>query len=362
MTGLERVLTALGRGEPDRVPVWELIVNEPVIHELYGDVSYWDFVERLDLDGLTIFEDQRVVAWINQDTYRDEWGIVWKIAPNGIAYPSGGPIREERDLDRYAPPDPDADHRLRSLEAAAKRFKGEKALVFLGHETFEFCHYLLGGMDKLFLNYVLNPAFVDRLSEMIWTYKSRVLARAAEVGADILLTGDDYASRNGTLMSPTHFERFVLPYLTRAVAVAHAHKRPFIKHTDGNLWKVMDMLVGTGLNGLDPIEPMAGMDIGAVKAQYGDRIAVIGNVDCTEILPHGSRQDVVDAVKETLAKASVGGGHILASSNSIHPGVNPENYRTMVQAAREFGVYPLDPKMVETYRTQDYMAKWVHET
>ena len=362
MEGAERMLSALRREEPDRVPVWELIVNEPVIRALYGDISYWDFVEREGLDGLTVFEDQRVVEWLDQDTYRDEWGIVWKVEPNGVAYPSGGPIREEQDLDRYTPPDPDADHRLRSLEAAVKRFKGERAIVFLGHETFEFSHYLLGGMDKLFLNYVLNPTFVDRLSEMIWSYKGRVLARAAEMGADILLTGDDYASQKGTLMSPAHLERFVLPWLTRAVEVAHAHGVPFIKHTDGNLWKIMDMLVGTGLDGLDPIEPMAGMDIGAVKTRYGDHIAVLGNVDCTEILPHGSREDVIAAVKETIAKASVGGGHILASSNSIHPGVKPENYRTMVEAAREFGAYPLDPKMVEKYRARDYMAKWVGET
>ena len=65
MEGLERMLTALRREEPDRVPVWELIVNEPVIRALYGEISYWDFVEREDLDGLTIFEDQRVVEWLN---------------------------------------------------------------------------------------------------------------------------------------------------------------------------------------------------------------------------------------------------------------------------------------------------------
>ena len=122
------------------------------------------------------------------------------------------------------------------------------------------------------------------------------------------------------------------------------------------------MIVETGVNALHPIDPASGMDIGEVKAQYGDRIAVIGNVDCTEILPHGSREDVIAAVKETIAKASVGGGHILGSSNSIHPGVNSENYRTMVETARAFGAYPLDPKMLEAYRGRDYMGKWVGKT
>jgi uroporphyrinogen decarboxylase len=79
-------------------------------------------------------------------------------------------------------------------------------------------------------------------------------------------------------------------------------------------------------------------------------------VDCSVVLPYGTKEQVEDAVKETIAKASPGGGHILASSNSIHPGVKPENYRTMVQAARRWGVYPLDPKMVKEYSRRNYVA------
>lgn len=132
-----------------------------------------------------------------------------------------------------------------------------------------------------------------------------------------------------------------------------------MKHTDGNLWPIMDDIVDTGLDALDPLEPMAGMDIGKVKERYGDRIALAGNVDCGELLSRGTTEDVVEAVKETIAKASPGGGHILASSNSIHPAVKPENYRAMVEAAKEFGQYPLDPTMVEEYRNKNYIARFL---
>jgi len=274
-----------------------------------GDIE--DFVELEDLDGITVGEDQRT-EWLDDVTYRDEWGIVWKVEPNGIAYPSGGPISDERDLENYSPPDPEAPWRLEGLKRVVDRFKGKRCIVFLGHEVFEFSHYLLGGMDKLFLAYYLNPELVRKLSEVIWEYKGRVLERAAEEGADVLLTGDDYANRKGLLMSPEHFREFVLPYLARAVEVAHRYGLPFVKHTDGKLWEVMDDIVGTGIDALDPIEPLAGMDIGQVKERYGDRIAVVGNEE---------------AVKETIAKASPGGGHVMASSNGIHPGVRPENYR-----------------------------------
>lgn len=179
------------------------------------------------------------------------------------------------------------------------------------------------------------------------------------MGADIVMTGDDYADRRGPIMSPDHFREFVLPYLKEMVDLAKSKGVPFIKHTDGNIWPIIDMIVETGIDGLDPLEPIAGMDIGRVKELYGDRIAVVGNVDCGELLSRGTVEEVVEAVKETIAKASPGGGHILASSNSIHPAVKPENYKAMVEAAREFGRYPIDPKLIEEYRGRNYIAKYL---
>ncbi|MFA0759890.1 MAG: hypothetical protein NOOUEUKL_002574, partial [Candidatus Fervidibacter sp.] len=155
------------------------------------------------------------------------------------------------------------------------------------------------------------------------------------------------------------FRQFVLPYLKRSIDAAHDEGVPFIKHTDGNIWAILDDLVQAGIDALDPIEPAAGMDIGEVKAKYGDRIAVIGNVDCSFVLTRGTVEEVEEAVKETIAKASPGGGHILASSNSIHPAVKPENYRAMVEAARRYGRYPIDPELIAQYRNRNYIAKYL---
>jgi uroporphyrinogen decarboxylase len=317
------------------------------------------FIERRDLDGVTIFENFRERRRYDDATFEDEWGIVWRIEPNDIAYPAGGPVASESDLARLRVPDPDADYRLDDLQAALERFGGERAVAFLGHETFEFCHYLMGGMANLFIAYHEDPGLVDRLCEVIWGYKSRVLERAAAAGADVLITGDDYAGRHGAFMGPEHMDRWVLPALEGAVEIAHAAGLPFIKHTDGNLWRVMPRLLETGIDALDPVEVIAGMDIGEAKARFGDRIALAGNVDCTELLCRASVRDVEEAVKETIAKAAPGGGHILASSNSIHPGVKPENYAAMLEAARRWGAYPLDTEMVETYSRRNYIAPYL---
>ncbi len=359
MTGRDKFLTALSGGEPDRIPIWELIIDRPVIEALEGDISREDFIERYDLDGITIFQDMHKVREFDAQTYEDEWGITWRVGAAGISYPLDGPIKSEKDLDNFRHPDPDADYRLDTLRRAVSRFKGKRAVVFLGHETFEFSHYLLGGMDKLFLAYIENPDFVDRLSGIIWDYNERLFKNAARAGADVLLSGDDYAGRLGTFMSPTHFRRFILPYLKRTVDVAKSAGLPFIKHTDGNLWEVMADIVGAGISGLCPLEPIAHMDIGEVKRRYGDRICLAGNIDCTGVLPRGTEEDVTLAVKETIAKAGPNGGFILSSSNSIHPGVKPENYLAMLKAAREFGNYPLDEKMVAEYKNKNYVERFL---
>lgn len=355
-------MAALARQEPDRVPVWELIVNDPTL-SAWGAASLTEFTEQEDLDGITIFEDAQVRVFEGENGHGarivDDWGIIWGMADLGIPYPMAGPIGSSADLQRYTPPDPNADFRLATLRRAVERFKGERAIVFLTHDGFEFPHYLRGGMDHLMLDYMDNPGLAHGLAEMVTEYKIRLMQRAVEAGADAVVSGDDYAGRMAPAMSPAHFREYVLPYLTRSVAAAHELGVPYIKHTDGMIWPLMEMLVEEArVDAIDPLEPIAGMDIGEVKRKYGDRIAVIGNVDCTELLTAGSPADVEEAVKETIAKAGPGGGYILASSNSIHPAVKPENYRAMAGAARQWGQYPLDADMVAEYRQRDYMARW----
>lgn len=374
MTGYERFMTALRREEPDRVPQWELIVNEPTL-SAWGASTLEEFVEQEDMDGITIFEDMHLrpatggegeLTWRGQTVEQtggeavvDEWGVLWRFTGFGIPYPTAGPIGSEADLRRYEPPEPDEEHRLNSLRSAVERFKGQKAIVFLTHDGFEFVHNLRGGMQNLLIDYVEKPHFAHQIAEMVSEYKIRLMRYAIEQGADAIVSGDDYAHRNGPIMSPAHFREFVLPYLRRSVEAAHEMGTPYIKHTDGNIWLLLEDMVEVGIDAIDPLEPIAAMDIGEVKRKFGDRVAVVGNVDCAELLPHATSEEVEAAVKETIAKGAPGGGHILASSNSIHPAVRPENYRAMAEAGRRWGEYPLSETMVRKYREKSYIERWM---
>src|SRR5713226_976627 len=115
------------------------------------------------------------------------------------------------------------------------------------------------------------------------------------------------------------------PGSSEMVDAVHEEGGKIIRHSDGNLWRILDMIVETGVDGLNPMEPVAGMDIGEVKEKYGKRVCLMGNIDCSYILSEASVEEVEAAVKECIRKASPGGGHIVSSSNSIHSSVKPEN-------------------------------------
>ncbi len=112
-----------------------------------------------------------------------------------------------------------------------------------------------------------------------------------------------------------------------------------IKHTDGNINEVIPDLVNSGIDCLDPIDPLGDMDIKAIKEKYGSKIALKGNVDCVSTLVDKSIEEVIAETKQCLIDASAGGGHIISSSNSIHAGINPVNYRVFLETIEKYGYY-----------------------
>jgi uroporphyrinogen-III decarboxylase len=142
------------------------------------------------------------------------------------------------------------------------------------------------------------------------------------------------------MISPRLFREYELPRLRAVVDIAKRHGIPVIKHSDGNLYPILDDIIGTGITALHPIEPGA-MDLKVVKERYGKKVCLAGNVDCRYVLPFGDEAAVRRDVRRCIDQGGEGGGYILTSSNSIHADVKPENVLTMVNEARKYGRYPL---------------------
>jgi len=86
--------------------------------------------------------------------------------------------------------------------------------------------------------------------------------------------------------------------------------------------------------------PTAGVELAKAKEMAGDRLCLLGNMDITHILVDASREEVFDAVRQSIEAAGRGGGYIVAPTNSHH-GMSVQRLRWMLEAVEEFGHYPL---------------------
>lgn len=337
----ERVLRALHRQEPDAVPIGEFVIDGAVIAGFgkgYRDVVDFALGEGIDLVGAVA---NFATVKVNTDgSFIDEWGCTYRRTRDVISHPIRGPIATEEDLDRYQFPDPEAPHRLGNFPQLVEKARGKLALNFHARVDFMWSVYLMG-MDALLMAMASQPRFAHRLLDLVADLNIRIMRRAIRAGADTVSLGDDYCSNKGPLMSPAMFREFLLPNLTRAILAIHEEGALCIKHCDGNLWPILDDLVSAGIDCVNPLEPVAGMDMGEVKRRYGDRVAIMGNIDCGHLLCHGRAQEIEEAVQACIQAGGSGGGFILSSSNSIHSGVAPANYAAMIRAGHAFGRYSI---------------------
>jgi hypothetical protein len=188
----------------------------------------------------------------------------------------------------------------------------------------------------------LEPELVERYLDITTTSMLDLIDAQTEAGVDGLIGGADIAHHAATMFSPAMFRRFMAPQLRRIAERCHSHGLPFFKHTDGNIEVIEeDLLLGCGIDGYHAIEPTAGMDIARLKKKYGDRITLLGNIDCGRLLSEGPQERIVEAVRQCIRDAAPGGGYVLSSSNSIHSGMPAEHFMAMLRAAREYGTYPI---------------------
>lgn len=345
MSGLERILAALRLAEPDIVPHFDRIAKN-VREAILPGSSEEDFVEHLDLDGIR-FSD-RIYSWHYEvldgakKIKRDQWGGIVRFSTDGDnPIPIEPAIKSERDLEKYVLPNPDEDWRYERLRRLARRFKGERAVVASVTDVFALSRENFLGDVSYFRGVVKDPAFIERVSDLLLGYQLRYIKNCIDVGANVIFINGDWAMTEKPMVSRKHIERFLLPPFRKMVEYAHSRGIPVIKHTDGNIWTIYDLIIDARPDGLHPIDPMAGMDIGEAKSKFGDRICLCGNISCAYSLVSGTTDEVRQEVKEVIHKAGKGGGLICMSSNSIHSGVKPQNYIAMVQAIKEFGCYPL---------------------
>jgi uroporphyrinogen decarboxylase len=342
MTPRERVLAVLQHREPDRVPHFEWVHDRTVIKRLTKGGDYFDLVQLLDIDGVVVSPAYRRQP-IDGGMLMDEWGAVRVIGKDDYAMvvEDRVPIRNESDLEQWRVPDPHDPYRYEALQEAVTRFGHYRAMIFQARDVWSSVRDYMGYEGAL-IALINQPRLVEAVVAKCVDHYIAVIQHAAELGADVVFTGDDIADNKGPIFSPRLFDQLLMPHYRRLVRAIHEAGLYHWKHSDGNMYPFLDRIVDAGTDGIDPIDPLGGMELAVVKAKYGPRVAIKGNVDQTQLLSIGPPEKVVESVKSCIRQAGAQGGYVCSSSNSIHSGVDPQLYVTMVEAIHRYGQYPLD--------------------
>jgi len=330
MTPRERVLTALKRGEPDRVPWTESYVHDDLASAIVGRPIKAPPGSRIAPEVFDFLPIDNITYNLRPPDYAK------RSFSAGQDFVGDGTIKTWEDLKNVKLPDPDDPRLYEPASDYLKKYKGSRAAI--ANSRFGVANtYLSMGMTTFSYALYDDLKLVETLMDMFADWSVRCMKHINALGFDSAILADDLAMKNAPLFSPQVVREVFLPRMRR---VAEAIKIPWVYHSDGNLMSILDDLLTLGMNGIANIEPGA-MDIVALKKKYGNRVCLIGNIDLHYTLTMGTPEETEKEVKERILTIGQGGGYILASSNGITNYCKPENVKAMGRALEKYGYYPL---------------------
>jgi len=148
----------------------------------------------------------------------------------------------------------------------------------------------------------------------------------------------DYCFNVNPFFSPAMFGEFITPYLSRVIAEYRGMGFFSIKHTDGNIMPIATQMVDCEPDAIHSLDPQGGVSLAEMKKLYGDKVTLIGNVNCG-LLQTGTEEECVADVLRCLKEGMEGWGYIFSTSNCAYTGLPLERYELMNRIWWENGVY-----------------------
>ena len=350
MTSKERVLTAISRQAPDRIPV-DFSANTATLQRLMSDFGARDYADLLtklnvdivDLRGVVDPVYRGPVPWTTSrpgGVTENYWGMRTKTMETAT-----GPeecycdfiLAESASVDQLAVHRwPEADWFDFTDFSARLDAWSDLAIMASGASVWQHATFLRG-MENMLIDLLAAPdtaAFLmDRFTDFYVEYFDRMLSCAGGK-IDILRIADDLAMQDRLMISPEHFDEFFAPRLKKLIDVAHSHGVKVMYHSCGAVAGLIEKLIDLGIDILDPIQvTAAGMDPSYLKSTFGNRLCLHGAIDTQHLLPTGSPRDVTAAVRHMIGELGPG-GFIMSPSHVLQTDVPTANVRALYEAAR----------------------------
>jgi len=377
MSSKERTLAAIEHREPDRVPIFFRGVA-PLEH-LWRDKH-----ERIDVllglgadEKMTIGIAPRIHPnvvvrdWFDEQTdphyrlacreYDTPKGNIRSIVrcTEDCSYENGVPLALDHNVSRavefpvkgpedlpklaYLLQEPDRDQiaRFRDEARREKAFAAERGVLMEGGGgSGGDLAFLLCGTKLLYLAQD-DPGFGEELMQMIYNVDLKCLEIVLDEGVDIIDARGCYET--APIWSPELYDTLFAPRLEKKVRLAHQAGAKASYFSTGDFVPHLDSLLRTGVDIINAIRPFTGgvNDMRLLKGRIGHRICLWGGINPEEDIERGTPEDVRRSVVDVILAAASGGGFVLSTGGSIYDESCRENVMTFIEAAREFGSYPI---------------------
>jgi uroporphyrinogen decarboxylase len=379
MTPRERLLAALCRKQPDRLPV-DLggTATTTITKNAYIALREHLGLPRVDPRILSftagsVRPDPDVLDHFRIDTrgikpgaaegfkaaprtegeyelYYDEWGIGHRRpVESGLYYDQFfNPLKDQADdfIRAYPFPRGDDPGRVRGLRKECQAVKDAGYPVILSQSIGTGILHggtPLFGFEDYFCRLMLEPRIIDEVNERILQGKLAFWDMfLREIGdlLDVVTEADDLGTQRGPFLSPEVYRQRIKPYQKRLFSFIKG-RAPHIKifyHSCGSVVNFIPDLIEIGVDALNPIQLSAeGMDPERLSAEYGGDLTFWGGgVDTQKVLPRGTPAQVKEEVRRRLPVWLKSGGYVFAAVHNIQADVPPENVVALFEAVDEF--------------------------
>ncbi|MBI2192239.1 MAG: hypothetical protein HYU36_09665 [Planctomycetes bacterium] len=360
LSSRERVMCALNFREPDRIPrffsFWPEFVQ--TWQKTKGTGSHLDVARSYGSDMMIVAANE--TAWPSsaktveqagdQIIHRTGWGELKRTRSGAMFSQTLQTALPKRvDPDRLEFEDPLLESRYEGAAAQAAAHQDEFAVFGKTGGPYLRAAFLRGQEDFL-ADIAEDPAwvkaFVDRVTDHILQVGQESIRRF-QLQATGIGIYDDACSFSSPIMGPAAYEKLFFPALCKLVrGYKQAGAAKVFHHCDGNVGDLLDLWAAAGIDAVHPLEFRTGLDPVRVREKYPGRLAVIGSLDNSNILPRGDQATIRRHLARIL-EAARGGGFILAP-HSIGPDISLDTMQYLIELLDQHANYPLRPISIDS--------------
>ena len=362
MNSKERSLVAMTGGKPDRVPVIPQLCpphaicvggmpfRQSTVEALENPEKYdllvADCAVAYGLDGFRVWVGgpPRTIEWSGDKAYAVDSSTGDRIGT--VDFQGGGGVltlpdkrRSLTDADIEAEEAPALEdliksHLLRPAKKVVAKYRNSHFIIGVPGRFVVSSMEPTQGIEATLLDVLERPSFIRRWIERNLEVSIRQAQAMAQVGVDAFYIGETF----GQFLSPDNFRDLCVPYFQQFVSCVRPLGKPIYLHMCGQVMHLLDEVAKTGVDCFEPLDELGGTRVADVKDRLGGRMALMGGIR-TNVLAHGSLEEVEHECRCCIRQAAADGGYILATGDMLPTETGPEKVRAMVRIAETEGRY-----------------------